>query len=296
MDIQLRSVHDELGPHKRRKSLIYPVHFYTKLKASCSGFTDVISWTKHEDIFRKDYLLIVENVLGPCILMLDSQSVQVSDSMEVFQNILSIDELGVYYCTNIDRTAQFSNGTRLDQTTPITVPTPVSECLCQNHTVVEQSTDPTLWQTASVIFSLISVFLVFGFIYSFLHLHLFLVVCPNMIMFFAFVFWGVSEAQIKAWIQKYSYVSEYAVFSVVVYSVLVTEVGKKSSRIIDIFDPVADMTFKILPTLQFILQFYTFGAAGGGFIMIIIVPVLMMMTNDSMVYRCYYDFDCAKHQ
>ncbi|RXN32925.1 butyrophilin 2 [Labeo rohita] len=99
------------------------------------------------------------------------------------------------------------------------------------------------------------------------------------------------NAQIKAWIQKYSYVSEYAVFSVVVYSVLVTEVGKKSSRIIDIFDPVADMTFKILPTLQFILQFYTFGAAGGGFIMIIIVPVLMMMTNDSMVYRCYYDFD-----
>ncbi|RXN22466.1 sentrin-specific protease 7 [Labeo rohita] len=117
MDIQLRSVHDELGPHKRRKSLIYPVHFYTKLKAS--GFTDVISWTKHEDIFRKDYLLIVENVLGihwrliivcfpgneeveyikkggkmfqrkrPCILMLDSQSVQVSDSMEVFQNIRS---------------------------------------------------------------------------------------------------------------------------------------------------------------------------------------------------------------
>ncbi|KAI2643886.1 Sentrin-specific protease 3 [Labeo rohita] len=27
-----------------------------------SGFTDVISWTKHEDIFRKDCLLI-ENVL-----------------------------------------------------------------------------------------------------------------------------------------------------------------------------------------------------------------------------------------
>ncbi|RXN07490.1 sentrin-specific protease 6-like isoform X1 [Labeo rohita] len=32
MDIQLRSVHDELGPHKRQKSLICPVHFYTKLK------------------------------------------------------------------------------------------------------------------------------------------------------------------------------------------------------------------------------------------------------------------------
>ncbi|XP_048062073.1 probable ubiquitin-like-specific protease 2A [Megalobrama amblycephala] len=117
MDIVLRSVHDELGRHKRQKSLIYPVHFYNKLKNS--GFSGVINWTKHEDIFRKDYLLIVENVLGnhwrlmivyfpgneevehikrgrklvqsrrPCILMLDSQSGQVSDSMDVFQNIRS---------------------------------------------------------------------------------------------------------------------------------------------------------------------------------------------------------------
>ncbi|XP_055070283.1 sentrin-specific protease 7 [Misgurnus anguillicaudatus] len=116
MDIQLRSVHDELRPHSRRKSLIYPVHFYSKLKNS--GYTDVIRWTKHEDIFRKDYLLIVENAFGnhwrlmivcfpgneegeyiktgrkmvekrPCILMLDSKPAQVSDSMEVFQNIRS---------------------------------------------------------------------------------------------------------------------------------------------------------------------------------------------------------------
>ncbi|KAG1952469.1 sentrin-specific protease 6-like [Pimephales promelas] len=117
MDIALRSVHEELRRHIRRKSLIYPVYFYTKLKTS--GFSGVINWTKHEDIFRKDYLLIVENVLRnhwrlmivcfpgneevehikkgrklvqkrrPCILMLDSQSEQVSDSMDVFQNIRS---------------------------------------------------------------------------------------------------------------------------------------------------------------------------------------------------------------
>ncbi|KAI2650243.1 Immunoglobulin lambda variable 3-9 [Labeo rohita] len=88
----------------------------------------------------------------------------VQSKHNLFIKDVSIDELGVYYCTNIDRTAQFSNGTRLDQTTPITVPTPVSECLCQNHTVVEESTDPTLWKTASVVFSLINVCLVFGFI------------------------------------------------------------------------------------------------------------------------------------
>uniref|UniRef100_A0A8C2IX73 Uncharacterized protein n=1 Tax=Cyprinus carpio TaxID=7962 RepID=A0A8C2IX73_CYPCA len=180
-----------------------------------------------------------------------------------------------------------------------------------------------------------------------------------MIMFFAFVFWGVSEGsvsetvcccalyflrpllllwaapfikdlfsvQIKTWIQKYSYVAEYAVFSIVIYSalfasawerflnyavfnkvmiivlfaivfvcclckityILVTEVGKKSGRIVKIFDVVADMTFQILPTLQFILLFYTFGAARGGLIMIVILPVLlMMMTNDRWLYRCRY--------
>lgn len=55
--------------------------------------------------------------------------------------------------------------------------------------------------------------------------------------------------------------------------VLVTEVGKKSGRIIKIFDLVADMTFQILPTLQFILLFYTFGAGEAGefiFIMILV--------------------------
>ncbi|XP_048039535.1 butyrophilin-like protein 2 [Megalobrama amblycephala] len=164
---------------------------------------------------------------------------------------------------------------------------------------------------------------------SFLRLHLSLAVCPNMIMFFAFVFWGVSEGsvnetvcccalyflrpllilwaapyinkfadKIKTWILKYSYVAEYVVFSVVAYSalfstawqkllnfavfdrvviivlfsvvflccsckiiyLLVTEIGKKEGRIIEIFNLVADMISDILPTLQFILLFYTFGS------------------------------------
>ncbi|XP_058624259.1 uncharacterized protein LOC131535672 [Onychostoma macrolepis] len=83
---------------------------------------------------------------------------------------------------------------------------------------------------------------------SFFHLQMFLVICPNIIMFFAFVLWGVSEGSvnesvcccalyflrplillwafpyaneftgnIKTWIQKYSYCTEYLVLSVVVY-------------------------------------------------------------------------------
>ncbi|XP_059356237.1 uncharacterized protein LOC132095340 [Carassius carassius] len=177
-----------------------------------------------------------------------------------------------------------------------------------------------------------------------------------MIMFFAFVFWGVSEGsvsetvcccalyflrpllllwaalyinnfsvKIKTWIQNYSYVAEYVVFSLVVYSalfasawerflnyavfskvmmivlfvivfvcclckityILVSEVWKKTGRIVTIFDLVADMTFQILPTLQFILLFYTFGSARGGIIMIVVLPVLlMMMTNDRWIIKC----------
>ncbi|XP_056608288.1 uncharacterized protein LOC130425887 [Triplophysa dalaica] len=84
-----------------------------------------------------------------------------------------------------------------------------------------------------------------------LRLQMFLVFCPNIIMFFAFVFWGVSEGSvietvsccslyivrplmllwaapyvqqftgnIKTWILDYTYDTEYIVFSTVLYSVL----------------------------------------------------------------------------
>jgi len=47
-------------------------------------------------------------------------------------------------------------------------------------------------------------------------------------------------------------------------AVLVTQIGKKSGRIINIFDLVADMIFDILPTLQFMILFYTFASSGTG--------------------------------
>ncbi|KAL1279307.1 hypothetical protein QQF64_025980 [Cirrhinus molitorella] len=190
---------------------------------------------------------------------------------------------------------------------------------------------------------------------------MFLVFFPNVLMFLAFVLWGVSEGSlsetlsccalyflrsllllwaspymsnftgtIKSLILKYSYVAEYFVLSLVVYSalftsawqkllsytafdraviialfvivfvcclckiiyILVTEVGKKSGRIIKIFNVVADMTFEILPTLQFVLLFYTFGSAGAEFI-IIILPVLLMMTNDRWFFRCRVKLNCS---
>lgn len=45
--------------------------------------------------------------------------------------------------------------------------------------------------------------------------------------------------------------------------VLVSEIGKKSGRIIKIIDLVAEIIFEILPTLQFMILFYTFASTGG---------------------------------
>ncbi|XP_048036130.1 junctional adhesion molecule-like isoform X2 [Megalobrama amblycephala] len=89
-------------------------------------------------------------------------------------------------------------------------------------------------------------------------LHMLLVVCPNFLMFLAFVFWGVSEGSVNesvsccalyflrplmllwaapyindftgnthAWILEYSYVAEYVLFSIVVYSALFTNAWEK---------------------------------------------------------------------
>uniref|UniRef100_A0A9J8CV45 Immunoglobulin domain-containing protein n=1 Tax=Cyprinus carpio carpio TaxID=630221 RepID=A0A9J8CV45_CYPCA len=125
----------------------------------------------------KEVTWFVLNIPDPPVLILRSfsnppatfyfnnrfrQKYSVQPKHNLFINNVSIDELGVYYCTNIDRTAQFSNGIRLDQTTRILVPTQPSEC--QNHTVVVQPKELTLWRTVTVIFGLISVVLLFGFI------------------------------------------------------------------------------------------------------------------------------------
>ncbi|XP_065109279.1 uncharacterized protein [Paramisgurnus dabryanus] len=188
------------------------------------------------------------------------------------------------------------------------------------------------------------------------HLQLFMVFSPHIIMFFAFIFWGISEGsvneticccalyllrpltllwadpymnhfkgKIKELILDYSYVAEYFVLTAVVYSalltntlekllnyavfdrvlilvlyvlmficcfsksiyILVAKIGKKTGLIIKIFDIVADLTFEILPMLQFILLFYTFGSARGGIIIIVaILPMLLTTTNERMFYKC----------
>ncbi|XP_057201426.1 uncharacterized protein LOC130561239, partial [Triplophysa rosa] len=190
-------------------------------------------------------------------------------------------------------------------------------------------------------------------------LQMFLAICPNIIMCFAFVFWGVSEGSVsetvcccalyilrpllllwtapyindfkdrnKTLILKYSYVTDYFVLTAVVYPALFTntwqkiqnfaefdrvlvlilygiifvccsckavyileaEFGNRSKKVVKIFDIVADFTFEILPTLQFILLFYTFASARGGIIIVAVLPLLLTMTNERMFRKCYLHF------
>lgn len=83
-------------------------------------------------------------------------------------NNITINELGVYYCMNIDRTVKFSGGTRIH----ITAPTQLTELTeCQNHTVVkyvqqnltavkEIQQNQTPWKTFTIISALLNAVLV----------------------------------------------------------------------------------------------------------------------------------------
>ncbi|XP_073800237.1 uncharacterized protein isoform X2 [Danio rerio] len=163
-------------------------------------------------------------------------------------------------------------------------------------------------------------------------LQMFLLFFPNILMCLAFLLWGLTEDEITRWIMKYSYVAEYGFLSAAVYSALlvstwqrimgfaefdrvlilvmfvivflpcfckvvyflVAEVGKKSGLVIKIFDAVALMTFEILPTLQFMLLFYTFGSVRTGLIVVIILPLLMMMMNERMFVIFKFRLECSE--
>ncbi|XP_051745023.1 uncharacterized protein LOC127509871 isoform X8 [Ctenopharyngodon idella] len=188
-------------------------------------------------------------------------------------------------------------------------------------------------------------------------LQMFLVFCPNILMFLSFVLWGVSEGslfesvsccalyflrplmllwaapytdeftgKIKTWINMFSFRTEYVVFSAVFYSVLfksawdkslnyagfegvviivlfvmvllsnllfiiyslAKSIGNLSQQIINIFWVLGNVSFDVLPSLQFILLFYAFGSARGGFIIIAVLPLFLTVT------RCDWDKSCGQ--
>ncbi|XP_048013423.1 uncharacterized protein LOC125246482 isoform X1 [Megalobrama amblycephala] len=188
-------------------------------------------------------------------------------------------------------------------------------------------------------------------------LQMFLVFCPNILMFLSFVLWGFSEGslfesvsccalyflrplmllwvapytdeftgKIETWINIFSFKIEYIVFSGVFYSVLfksawdkslnyagfegviiivlfvmvllsnllfiiyslVKSIGKLSQQNINIFWVLGNVSFDVLPSLQFILLFYAFGSARGGFIIIAVLPLFLTVT------RCDWDKTCVR--
>ncbi|XP_051988201.1 uncharacterized protein LOC127647776 isoform X4 [Xyrauchen texanus] len=197
---------------------------------------------------------------------------------------------------------------------------------------------------------------------SVLRLHVFLVFCPNIIMFFAFVLWGVSEGSLNetlfccvlyllrplmllwaapyikvftgymyTFIYYFSYSAEYFIFSTVVYSVLFKSAlekglsyaglegvviivlfvivlllcllyfinmfakifGKLSKRITAIFNVLAGISFNLLPSLQFILMFYTFGSARGGLFIVAVLPVFTTATRYNWNVTCGDQMGCS---
>ncbi|XP_050958305.1 uncharacterized protein LOC127159539, partial [Labeo rohita] len=155
-------------------------------------------------------------------------------------------------------------------------------------------------------------------------LQMFLVFCPNVLMFLAFVVWGVSEGslfetvsccalyflrplmllwtapyvndftdKIKTWIDTYSFRTEYVVFSAVFYSVLDKIIGKLSQRISTIFGVLAGISLDVLPSLQFILLFYAFGSARGGFIIVAVLPVILTITRYNWDRTCGHRMGCS---
>ncbi|XP_059415081.1 uncharacterized protein LOC132149697 isoform X2 [Carassius carassius] len=193
-------------------------------------------------------------------------------------------------------------------------------------------------------------------------LQMFLVFCPNVLMFLAFVLWGVSEGSlfewvsccalyflrpfmllwtapyinnftgnIKTWVQNYSYEAEYIVFSAVFYSVLFKSAldkslnyagfegvmiialfvivilftllyiiflllrftGKASQRMMTIFRVLAGISFDVLPSLQFILIFYSFGSIRGGFIIVAVLPVFTTVTRYNWNAVCGQRMGCS---
>ncbi|XP_052406636.1 uncharacterized protein LOC127952286 isoform X2 [Carassius gibelio] len=197
-----------------------------------------------------------------------------------------------------------------------------------------------------------------------LKLQVLLVICPNMTVFFTFIFWGFTERfwneiiiccalyilrplmllntapylsslpSIRRWIKLVSVAVEYAVFSIVFYTVLFVRIwgmslsydaedrniitgifavvllmyscivikglaafrDQKTSekdqlceKIISKLIAIADLCYYIVPSMQFILLCYTFGASRGGFL---VLGPLVMVTVFSWQYVCGINFRC----
>ncbi|XP_056609806.1 uncharacterized protein LOC130426861 isoform X5 [Triplophysa dalaica] len=140
-----------------------------------------------------------------------------------------------------------------------------------------------------------------------IHLQMLLILCPNIIMFFAFVFWGVSDGFLNEtvtccalfflrplmllwtvpkanelsgitghWV-RYGFRLEYIIFTIVVFSAMIPRLT---------LNIMAFISFDILPPLQLILLFYAFGIAKGTFLIAGVLPVIVIVARFDWSYIC----------
>ncbi|XP_059415093.1 uncharacterized protein LOC132149702 isoform X1 [Carassius carassius] len=69
--------------------------------------------------------------------------------------------------------------------------------------------------------------------------------------------------------------------------------GKLSERISAIFRVLVELSFDVLPSLQFILLFYAFGSASGVFFIVAVLPVLTTVTNYNWDKTCGVNIGCS---
>ncbi|XP_016352090.1 uncharacterized protein LOC107696320 [Sinocyclocheilus anshuiensis] len=125
------------------------------------------------------------------------------------------------------------------------------------------------------------------------YLHVFL---PNIMMFVAFVLWGVTEVLLRrAWESVVHYAKSDKIVVLVVYGVMILFIvigiiyllSKKKEMpchgaickwIWDQLAIASGFIFLILPSLQFAIVYFAFGAARGGYYVSIAVPVFYFLS------------------
>ncbi|XP_043085575.1 uncharacterized protein LOC122332312 [Puntigrus tetrazona] len=68
--------------------------------------------------------------------------------------------------------------------------------------------------------------------------------------------------------------------------------GKVSLRIRTIFNVLAEITFDVLPSLQFILLFFSFGSRGG-FLIVAVLPVFLTVSRYDWDFTCGQQMGCS---
>uniref|UniRef100_A0A8C1LQU7 Ig-like domain-containing protein n=1 Tax=Cyprinus carpio TaxID=7962 RepID=A0A8C1LQU7_CYPCA len=139
-----------------------------------------------------------------------------------------------------------------------------------------------------------------------LRLQVLLVFCPNMNLFFAFILWGFAEVLLRrTWstIVQYTEGDKAMITALFVLMLLlclikvikgITKiiVEKKSSnvetreRINHVLEGWDLLSCRVLPLLQFILVFYSFGAAKRAFFVTGALPLIVMLSDQEWYLTC----------